>query len=74
MDKQAKSTFIGVISAVAVIAAIGGVGYGLYYASTAEERRAAAFKEDMRSLKCSVERVRLLNSGKDFDVGHPCYE
>jgi len=74
MDKQAKSTFVGVLSAVAVIVAIGGAGYGAYYASQADERRAAERKESKRDLRCSVERLQLLNRGKDFAIGHPCYE
>lgn len=72
MDQQAKSTFIGIMAAVGSIAAICAVGYGIYYASQADERRKERLDSSMRKLECSTERLRLLNRGMDFAIGHPC--
>ncbi|MFC3628209.1 hypothetical protein ACFOM8_01980 [Paracoccus angustae] len=79
MDKQAKSTFIGIMAAVAAIVVIGGGGYGIYYASQADERRSERLDRSMRDLRdsvndyrCATERVRLFDQGKDFGLGHPC--
>ncbi len=72
MDKQARSAFIGIMAAFLCIAAIGGIGYGIYYESHADERRKAQFDQSMRDLECSNERLLLLKQGKDFGFGHPC--
>lgn len=79
MDQQFKSTFLGIMAAVACVVVLGAGGYGIYYASQADERRSEALSRSMRDLresvdnyKCASERVRLFDQGKDFGSGHPC--
>lgn len=72
MDQQAKSTFTGIMAAAACIAAIGGIGYGIFYASQADERRKDRFQSSIRAAECSTQRIELLKQGKDFGINHPC--
>ncbi len=72
MDKQAKSTFIGIMAAVLCIAALGGVGYGIYYASQADERRKSDLDRSFRDLECSTERYKAATQYRSLPIGHPC--
>lgn len=69
MDQQAASTFTGIMMAFIVISAIGLTGYGLYYWSQADERRAAELNKSMDRLRCATENLELANRGI---FGRPC--
>lgn len=56
MDKQARSTFTGIMAAAGALALIALVGYGIYYAATGEQRRRAALERSMDELRCSTDR------------------
>lgn len=72
MDQQTSSTFKGVMLAAACIAGIGAAGYGIYYASQADERRQDSFQQSLDDLRCSTERIQAYSNNRTLSAGNPC--
>lgn len=64
MDQHARSTFIGIMAAVGAIALLCAIAFGIYYASTAEQRRDAELQQSIDRMECSTDRYVATVNGR----------